>query len=691
MTGTTIAENTERTNAAHDSRVRRSPVPRWAPWSAAVAAAGLVVAVTMAVGDRAYLDQGIPYPGDGAAVTYALLRLIACLAGGFTLGPLVYALFCAVPGKQGRMDVDGYAAVRIAERAAAVWAVSAVALVPVTAADAAGMSLGTAIRLRALPPLIEAAEKPKAWIVVAVLAIAVAVLLRLVLSWNSLFGLAGMSAVAVIAPAVVGNAGEGPNHDYATGAVIPFTIALSMLAGLTWCLVGQQSRLGNAESVQRFALALRRYRIIVASCVAVMVPTAALLAAILAPPSTFVGVYGWLGVAAAVLLAAHAGLAWWLRHPVGRIETSGDRIDRPTRAESRTLSGVLAATTAAGIVWLGISVSTAIQPAPAFANRSFTALQVFLGFDLPHPPDLWRLITVWRFDVVLGSAALLLALAYLMGARRLRQRGDAWPRWRTLSWTLGCVGLLLVTSSGIGAYGYGMFSVHMMTHMALNMFIPVLLVLGAPVTLLLRAIAPAGRGAAPGPREWVLSLMHSRFTRLLSNPVIALVIFVVSLYGLYFSPLFDQLIRFHWGHLLMNIHFLITGYLYYWAIIGIDPGPKRLPHLGRLGMLFAIMPFHAFFGVAVMSMDTLIGADFYPQLQLDWMRDLLGDQHLGGTLAWISGEVPVLLVVGALLSQWAKSERKQAARIDRHQEEYPEDDELAAYNAMLTQLGARRR
>ncbi|MEC3954115.1 cytochrome c oxidase assembly protein [Nocardia sp. CDC153] len=678
MTGTTIAENTERPAAPDGPRGRRGPVPRWVPWSAAAAAAGLVVAVTMTVGDRAYLDQGIPYPGDGPAVTYALLRLIACLAGGFTLGPLVYALFCAVPGKQGRMDVDGYAAVRIAERAAAVWALSAVASVPVTAADAAGMSLGTAIRLRALPPLIEAAEKPKAWIVVAVLAIAVAVLLRLVLSWNSLFGLAGLSAVAVIAPAVVGNAGEGPNHDYATGAVIPFTIALSMLAGLTWCLVGQGSRLGDAASVRRFELALRRYRIIVGSGVAVMVPTAALLVAILTPPSTFGGVYGWLGVAAAVLLTAHAGLVWWLRNPLDRIE-------------SRALPYVLAAATAAGIVWLGISVSMAIQPAPAFANRSFTALQVFLGFDLPHPPDPWRLLSVWRFDVVLGSAAILLAFAYLMGARRLRQRGDAWPRWRTLSWTLGCFGLLLVTSSGIGAYGYGMFSVHMMTHMALNMFIPVLLVLGAPVTLLLRAVAPAGRGAAPGPREWVLSLMHSRFTRLLSNPVIALVIFVVSLYGLYFSPLFDQLIRFHWGHLLMNIHFLITGYLYYWAIIGIDPGPKRLPHLGRLGMLFAIMPFHAFFGVAVMSMDTLIGADFYPQLQLGWMRDLLSDQHLGGTLAWISGEVPVLLVVGALLSQWAKSERKQAARIDRHQEEYPEDDELAAYNAMLTQLRASRR
>lgn len=655
---------------------RRGRAAGWALVLAGIAAAVLVVAVTSAVGDRAYIDQGIPFPGGGAAVTYAVLRLIACLAGGFTLGPLVYALFCAAPTARGRMDVDGFAAVRIAERAALVWALAAVALVPVTAADAAGMSLSKAVRLHALSPLIGAAEKPKAWIVVTVLVVAVAVLLRLSLSWNSMFGLAGMSAVAVISPAVVGNAGEGPNHDYATGAVIPFTIALSMFAGLTWCVLGQRRRATSAEGMARFGVALRRYRIIVIACVIVMVPTAVILTWILTPPSTFGGVYGWLGVAAAVLLAGQVALIGWLR---------------PGTADSRVLPTVLAGAAAAGVVWLGISVSMAIQPAPAFANRSFTALQVFLGFDLPHPPNLWRLATVWRFDVVLGTAAILLAVSYLAGTRRLRHRGDTWPRWRTLSWIVGCVGLLLVTSSGIGAYGYAMFSVHMMTHMALNMFIPVLLVLGAPVTLLLRAVPTAGRGAQPGPREWVLSLMHSRFTRVLSNPIIALIIFVVSLYGLYFSPLFDQLIRFHWGHLLMNIHFLITGYLYYWAIIGIDPGPKRLPHLGRLGMLFAIMPFHAFFGVAVMSMDNLIGKDFYPQLMLGWMHDLMSDQHLGGTLAWISGEVPVLLVVGALLSQWAKQERRDAARIDRHQDEYPEDDELTAYNAMLTQLSERRR
>ncbi len=633
----------------------------------------IVLTVTVLVRDAPYAGQGIGYPGLPSAALYAVLRWVAAVAGGFTVGALVFALFCAAATAQGGIQAPGYRGVRVAELASVVWVLAAVALVPVSAADSAGMSTWRMLRIGGVPALIAAAERPKAWVVAALCAIVVAVLVRFALSWNSVFGLAAVAVVAVIAPAVVGNAGEGPNHDYATGAVILFTAALSVLIGLSWCaLAGHRHRADPAA----VALMLRRYRIMVVLCVAVMAPTAAILVIILAPPSRFGGWYGRLGVAAVVLLAAHAGLAW----SVGRI-----------RADSRWLARLLRIAVVAEFGWLAVSVVMAIQPAPAFARQSFTAQEVFLGFDLPRPPDVWRLLTVWRFDVVLGSASIVLAVAYVAGVVRLRRRGDAWSWRRLVSWLCGCAGLLLVTSSGIGAYGYAMFSMHMAVHMALNMFLPELLVLGAPVTLLLRAVEPAGRDAPQGPREWVLWLMHSRFIRILCHPLVALAVFVVSLYGLYFTSLFDQLIRFHWGHLLMNIHFLLTGYLFYSAIIGIDPGPRRLPHLARLGMLFAVMPFHAFFGVATMSMDSLIGPVFYPELRLPWMTDLMHDQWLGGTVAWISGEIPVLLVVGTLLAQWSRQDRREAARADRHQDRYPEDDELAAYNAMLAQLDHARR
>jgi cytochrome c oxidase assembly factor CtaG len=235
-----------------------------------------------------------------------------------------------------------------------------------------------------------------------------------------------------------------------------------------------------------------------------------------------------------------------------------------------------------------------------------------------------------------------------------------------------------------------MFSVHMISHMSLNMLAPVLLALGGSVTLALRVLRPAGRGNPPGPREWVTAAVASPITKVLTHPLVTLVLFVGSFYALYFTPLFDGALRFHWAHQLMNIHFLAVGYLFFWPLTGVDRAPVRLPHLGRLAVLLASMPFHAFFGIALMSSDQLIGGNFYRSLALPWLSDLLGDQGVGGGIAWATGEIPMLLVVIALLVQWSREDDRAAARHDRH-EDRDDDAELRAYNEMLARLSAGRR
>ncbi len=211
------------------------------------------------------------------------------------------------------------------------------------------------------------------------------------------------------------------------------------------------------------------------------------------------------------------------------------------------------------------------------SGSTVSQLLLMLGYELPGAPSPLRMLTFWRFDTFLSVGGLLLAALYLVGVVRLRRRGDRWPVGRTVSWLAGCAALVFATGSGVRAYGSAMFSIHMVEHTTLNMFVPVLLVLGAPVTLALRVLPSAAPGAPPGPREWIVRAVHSPFTAFLSNPITAFVLFVGSLYAVYFTPLFDTLVQYHWGHELMSLHFLITGYLFYWGIIGVDPGPRRLP------------------------------------------------------------------------------------------------------------------
>ena len=119
-----------------------------------------------------------------------------------------------------------------------------------------------------------------------------------------------------------------------------------------------------------------------------------------------------------------------------------------------------------------------------------------------------------------------------------------------------------------------MFSMHMAAHMLLSMLVPILLVLGAPVTLALRALPAAGAAIRPGRASGFWRRCIRRVSRFLTNPIVATVLFVAGFYGLYFGGIFDAAVGTHAAHVAMNLHFLLTGYLFYWVVIGVDPTPR---------------------------------------------------------------------------------------------------------------------
>ncbi len=606
--------------------------------------------------------------GSPTSAAQVLGMFTATLSGAACLGGLVFLVITARPDERGVLDTAAFRTHLMAERLSLVWVAGAVAMVALQASADAGVPVGRVLASGQLGSAVGASEAARGWVAAAVFATLVAVGLRLTVRWEWHVVLMIPAVVAVVAVPVTGNAGQGPDHDYATGSVIVFALALAVLTGVKIAAAGtpgQQPERGYPQTVALLAGA-------------VALGYGAFLLALLAGPGLLLGSgYGRLGLLAAAALLAGSVIDLRQRRTV---RAGG----QPGRAA--TVVSALTAMVAVACV-SGMSVQTA----PRLLAEQPTIFDILLGYDLPGAPTALRLLTFWRFDTFLGTAGLLLAAAYLVGVARLRRRGDRWPVGRLVSWLAGCLSLVLATGSGVRSYGSAMFSVHMVEHMTLNMFVPILLVLGAPVTLALRALPTAGSGQPPGPREWLLRVIHSRFTGFLSNPITAFVLFVGSLYAVYFTPLFDTLVRYHWGHEFMSLHFMLTGYLFYWGIIGVDPGPRRLPFIGRLGLLFAVMPFHAFFGIAMMSMTSEVGGNFYRGLALPWVPNLNDDQHLGGAIAWGASELPILMVVVALVVQWARQDRRSAERADRHAESGYADDEMEAYNAMLRELARTRR
>ncbi|MGW0410761.1 cytochrome c oxidase assembly protein [Streptomyces collinus] len=308
------------------------------------------------------------------------------------------------------------------------------------------------------------------------------------------------------------------------------------------------------------------------------------------------------------------------------------------------------------------------------------------GMNMDLPPFTLGRGLEWSADPFFLVACLLGLGLYGWGVLRLRRRGDAWPVARTVSYLVGVLTIGLMMCTRLNDYGMVMFSVHMVQHMVISMLSPILILLGAPVTLALRALPVAGKGRT-GPRELLLALLHSRYMRIVTHPAFTIPLFIASLYALYFTPIFDFLMGSRAGHIAMMVHFLAVGVAFFWPIIGVDPGPHRPGHLMRMLELFAGMPFHAFFGIALMMGSTPMVATFRnPPASLG--IDALSDQNAAGGIAWAFSEIPSVLVLIALLFQWYGSEQRQAKRKDRAADR-DGDKELEAYNAYLASLSTR--
>jgi putative copper resistance protein D len=436
-------------------------------------------------------------------------------------------------------------------------------------------------------------------------------------------------------------------------------------------------------------LAARRFSAIALWCWVAMGLSGLLNALVRVLPSDLLTAgYGRLVVAKFVALCL-LGVLGWRQRRSGVAALQADPSSRSARSALIRLALIEAAVF--GLTF-GVAVGLGRTPPPPPPLRLPSIPEAEIGYNLDGPLTPARVLFDWRFDLIFGTAAIVLAGLYVAGVVRLRRRGDRWPPGRIVAWLLGCAGLLFVTSSGVGRYMPAMFSMHMAAHMGLSMLVPILLVLGGPVSLALRALPAAGRGDPPGMREWLLAALHSRLSRLLTNPVVATVLFVAGFYGLYFGGIFDSAVGSHAGHLAMNVHFLLSGYLFYWVVIGVDPTPRPIPPLAKVAVVFASLPLHAFFGVLLMGTRQVIGGDYYRLLGLNWHTDLLGDQKLGGAIAWAAGELPLVIVMLALLVQWARSDDRTARRLDRAAELDGSGGlgaDLVAYNAMLAELARR--
>jgi putative copper resistance protein D len=475
-----------------------------------------------------------------------------------------------------------------------------------------------------------------------------------------------ISLIAIAAPALESHSASGGSHALATGSMLLHVAGLTLWAGGLFALIFISAE-DRKYAVPRFsAMALWAAIVVVLSG---LINAWARLNFREAWDTTYARVIILKTILTAILL--------FMGYLHRKNLSLREKIDWRVLTRLITAEVALMAVVTAIGIWLSLNASP---------DRVIEQV-------IPAAPTFSRILWAYDPDIFFIGVLVLAVALYIKGVVILKKRGDAWPVGRTIAFALGITGIDFATSGGFGVYAMYSFEYHMIAHMTLGMIAPIGLVLGAPITLALRTL-PQGRTATEnGPRAILVALLHSRIGTLFTNPISALALFDGSLFVLYFTDLFGTLMATHAGHLLMNIHFILAGFLFFMIVIGVDPTPRRIHHLVRIVILFAAMAIHAFFSIALLATTTLIDKGFYSSQNIPWLGSgILDDQRAGGSVSWAMGEIPIILALIATFILWMRDDAKETRRIDRNEERKAamgEPDELAQYNEYLKSLSTK--
>ncbi len=574
----------------------------------------------------------------------------------------------------------------LAAVAAVVWTLAAVAVLILTYSDIAGQPVsGSSDYTSQLVYYMTVLPTGQAWLSVCIFA---AVVTTLCFGVRSLTGL-GLTLIlamlGIVPQALIGHSSSGTDHDGAVNSLLLHITGVALWFGGIIALAVVSGTLGKLTGpvLKRFsAMALFAFFVVFASGVVNAAIRVTSWNDLVNSP------YGQLILVktAATIMLGCVGIMHrqWI---IPRLEAgrNGRSVLTASRVLWQLIVGELVIMGATSGIAVALSRSAPPQPT-SFAPDSPPAL-ILSGYVLPPELTPARWFTEWRIDWLWLTFVLITTAAYLSGVIKLRRRGASWPWLRTVSWLVGMAALFYITSGGPAVYGQVLFSAHMVDHMMLMVVAPLFMVLAAPISLALKAMTPRGDGSR-GTREWILVIVHSRFSALVTHPLFAAANFAGSLVLFYFSPLFGYAMRDHVGHELMILHFTITGYLFILSMIGSDPVPRRAPYPMRLLLLLATMAFHAFFGVAIMSSTALMDGSYFGNMGRSWGDSAIVDQQTGGAIAWGIGEVPTVLIAIGVAIMWSRSDERETKRKDRAADRNNNAD-LTAYNDMFSQLAER--
>ncbi len=261
------------------------------------------------------------------------------------------------------------------------------------------------------------------------------------------------------------------------------------------------------------------------------------------------------------------------------------------------------------------------------------------------------LLSAWQTEwlsLVALSVEVVVTGWYVWATRRLAARGRRWSPWRTTSFLTGMALVVVALQSGLASYDDSVFAVHVVQHLLLMNFAPVLFALAAPMTL---ALQSSSRRTQRG----LLKVLHHPVVEAVTHPAFVVSVAYLTMLLYFLTPYYQFSLEHPLVHDLSHLHFLVSGCLLWWLVVGLDPSRWRLSHGQKVAVLAAGIPVTAILGIALTGARSSIAPMFHT----------LGDTRTGGSILWVAGELTTLVAMGIVLFQWMRHEEREADRADR--------------------------
>lgn len=612
------------------------------------------------------LPEGIPTAGQATSWALQFAILAHVILGLRVFGLLVTWSFIA-PTSGSTISRDGRSAVLHASAMSALWSLSAVIAGLTTMANVLGVPFKEVFRQGFISTYLMSLPPSRSYIIAALIAVIISITGVFLVSLNAIALSAALAGAGITAPLLNSHAASLGAHSLALTSSITHGLAMSAWVGCLWAVTS----FVKAKDLKVVA----RFSALAATSVAALSVSglAAAYARMDSISDLWLSRYGQIVVLKIIFFSVLMLLAIKIR---ARLTTTGN------------LTKFLGAETVIMATAIGVGVALHSTPMSRVSPPLNSAGEEILGFSYPPAPTLSTIVFGWNPEWFMLTITLVAAALYTVGVIRVKRNQINWSTLRTISFMTGIGLVIWTTNAGISMYSKVSFEYHMIQHMTLSMIAPIFIILSTPITLALRALPAQKASDHRSIREWILALLHSAYSKLITHPLVVLAIFTFGLYGLYFTPLFATLMGSHTGHIFMELHFLIAGLLFSYVVIGADPSPRKVPYWQRLMIVLVGLSLHAFFAIALMQSSEPIGVDWYIQVQPPWITDLLADTTAGGSIAWALGEIPTFLLLVIVAVMWSQNDSRLAKQLDRAADR-DGDADLKAYNAQLGALNDR--